>query len=101
MQPARRAQLGSNHPLPEQGILVVRAFFWVMKGWNRLRTRTVLYVGKKGGSMMVRGGLDRPVVRSKTAEGVKPGLFLPEYMGNPYGSSSLVGGPKAILKSRA
>jgi hypothetical protein len=37
--------------------------------------------------MMVRGDLDRLFVRSKTAGGVRPGLFLPEYMGNPYGSS--------------
>jgi hypothetical protein len=37
--------------------------------------------------MMVRGDLDRPFVRSKTAGGVRPGLFLPEYTGNPYGSS--------------
>jgi hypothetical protein len=37
--------------------------------------------------MMVRGDLDRPFVRSKTAGGVRPGLFLPKYMGNPYGSS--------------
>jgi hypothetical protein len=35
---------------------------------------------------MVRGDLDRPFVRSKTAGGVRPGLFLLEYMGNPYGS---------------
>jgi hypothetical protein len=33
--------------------------------------------------MMVRGDLDEPFVRSKTAGGVRPGLFLPEYMGNP------------------
>jgi hypothetical protein len=37
--------------------------------------------------MMVHGDLDTPFVRSKTARGVRPGLFLPEYMGNPYGSS--------------
>jgi hypothetical protein len=37
--------------------------------------------------MMVRGDLYRPIVRSKTAGGVRPGLFLPEYMGNPYSSS--------------
>jgi hypothetical protein len=36
---------------------------------------------------MVRCDLDKPFVRSKTARGVKPGLFLPEYMENPYGSS--------------
>jgi hypothetical protein len=30
--------------------------------------------------MMVRGDLDRPFVRLKTAGGVRPGLFLPEYM---------------------
>ena len=36
---------------------------------------------------MVRGDLEKPFVRSKTAGGVRPGLFLPEYMGNPYGSS--------------
>ena len=42
-------------------------------------------------SMMVRGDSDKPFVRSKTAGGVRPmvrpGLFLQEYMGNPYGSS--------------
>jgi hypothetical protein len=37
--------------------------------------------------MMVRGDLDEPIVRSKTAGGVRPGLFRPDYMGNPYGSS--------------
>jgi hypothetical protein len=37
--------------------------------------------------MMVRGHLDRLFVRPKTAGGVRPGLFLLEYMGNPYGSS--------------
>ena len=37
--------------------------------------------------MMVRGDLDEPFVRSKTAGGVRPGLFLPEYMGNSYGIS--------------
>jgi hypothetical protein len=37
--------------------------------------------------MMVRGNLDKPFVRSKTAGGVGPGFFLPEYIGNPYGSS--------------
>jgi hypothetical protein len=37
--------------------------------------------------MMARGDLDQPFVRSKTAGGVRPGLFLREYMGNPYGSS--------------
>jgi hypothetical protein len=37
--------------------------------------------------MMVRGDLDEPIVRSKIARGVRPGLFLPDYMGNPYGSS--------------
>jgi hypothetical protein len=37
--------------------------------------------------MMVRGDLDQQFVRSKTDGGVRPGLFLPEYMGNPYGSS--------------
>jgi hypothetical protein len=37
--------------------------------------------------MVVRGDLDKPFVRSKTAGGFRPGLFLPEYMGNPYGSS--------------
>jgi hypothetical protein len=37
--------------------------------------------------MMVRGDLDKPFVQSKTAGGVRLGLFLPEYMGNPYGSS--------------
>jgi hypothetical protein len=36
--------------------------------------------------MMVRGDLDQPFARSKTAGGVRPGLFLPEYMGNPYSS---------------
>jgi hypothetical protein len=30
--------------------------------------------------MMVRGDLDKPFVRSKTAGGVRPGLFLPEYV---------------------
>jgi hypothetical protein len=35
--------------------------------------------------MMVRGDLDRLFVRSKIAGGVRPRLFLPEYMGNPYG----------------
>jgi hypothetical protein len=37
--------------------------------------------------MMVQGDSDKPFVRSKTAGGVRPGLFLQEYMGNPYGSS--------------
>jgi hypothetical protein len=37
--------------------------------------------------MMVRGDLDQPFVRSKTTGGVRPGLFLPEYMGNPHGIS--------------
>jgi hypothetical protein len=37
--------------------------------------------------MMVQGNLDKPFVRSKTIGGVRPGLFLLEYMGNPYGSS--------------
>jgi hypothetical protein len=37
--------------------------------------------------MMVRGDLDEPIVRSKSARGAKPGLFLLDYMGNPYGSS--------------
>jgi hypothetical protein len=37
--------------------------------------------------MMVRGDLDKPSVRSKTAGGVRPGLFLLEYMGNPYDGS--------------
>jgi hypothetical protein len=37
--------------------------------------------------MMVWGDLDEPFVRSTIAGGVRPGLFLPEYMGNPYGSS--------------
>jgi hypothetical protein len=36
--------------------------------------------------MMVQGDLYQPLLRSKTAGGVRPGLFLPEYMGNPYGS---------------
>jgi hypothetical protein len=36
---------------------------------------------------MVRVDLVEPFMRSKTAGGVKPVLFLPEYMGNPYGSS--------------
>jgi hypothetical protein len=39
------------------------------------------------GSMMVRGDLDEPIVRSKTARGARPRLFLPDYMENPYGSS--------------
>jgi hypothetical protein len=38
------------------------------------------------GSMMVRGNLDQPFVRSKTVEGARRGLFLPEYMGNPCGT---------------
>ena len=42
---------------------------------------------KKVGSMMVWGDLNKPFVRSKTVGGVRPGLFLLEYMGNPYGSS--------------
>jgi hypothetical protein len=37
--------------------------------------------------MMVWGDLNQPFVRSKTAGGVRPGLFLPEYMGNLYGGS--------------
>jgi hypothetical protein len=37
--------------------------------------------------MMVRGEVDKPFVRSKTAGGVRPGFFLLEYMENPYGSS--------------
>jgi hypothetical protein len=39
--------------------------------------------------MMVRGDFDKPFVRSKTAGGVRPGLFLLEYtsMENPRGSS--------------
>jgi hypothetical protein len=37
--------------------------------------------------MMVWGDLDQPFVRSKTAGGVRPRLFLPEYMGDPYGVS--------------
>jgi hypothetical protein len=38
-------QLGSDRPLralPEQGILVVWAFFLGIGRWNRLKTRTVL-----------------------------------------------------------
>jgi hypothetical protein len=81
------AQLGSNRPSPEQGILVVWAFFFGPSDDNRLKTRTVLYVGKKRGSMMVRVDFEKPFVRSKTATGVRPGLFLSEYMGNPYGIS--------------
>jgi hypothetical protein len=34
--------------------------------------------------MMVRGDLYSPIVRSKTAAGVRPGLFLPEYMGKQH-----------------
>jgi hypothetical protein len=37
--------------------------------------------------MVARGDLDKPFVRSKTAASARPGLFLPEYMGSPYGSS--------------
>jgi hypothetical protein len=37
--------------------------------------------------MMVRGDLDEPIVRSKTARVVRPGLFLLDYRGNPYGRS--------------
>ena len=29
----------------------------------------------------------KPIVQSKTAGRVRPGLFLLDYMGNPYGSS--------------
>jgi hypothetical protein len=35
-------QLGSNRPLPEQGILVVRAFFFLIGLWIRLKTRAML-----------------------------------------------------------
>jgi hypothetical protein len=37
--------------------------------------------------MMARGDLHKPFVRPKTVGGVRLGLFLPKYMGNPYGSS--------------
>jgi hypothetical protein len=37
--------------------------------------------------MMVLGSLDKTIVRSKTAGGVRPRLFLLDYMGHPYGSS--------------
>jgi hypothetical protein len=36
--------------------------------------------------VLIHGVLDWSVVRSKTAGGVRPGLFLPDCMGNPYGS---------------
>jgi hypothetical protein len=35
-------QLGSNRPSPEQGILVVWAFFFGLEDDNRLKTRTML-----------------------------------------------------------
>jgi hypothetical protein len=57
-------------------VLVVWAFFFGSNDDNRLKPRTVLQVGKKGGSMMVRGNLDQPFVRSKTAGGVRPGLLV-------------------------